>query len=818
MKKKRQEIREDTIDFRAILSKFISKWYWFTIALVIGYFLAKAYIKFYTEPIYKVSASILAKDESGSIKGFNISGGMSASSSKNLGNEMAIIKSFDMIWRVMGQLDFGISYYHQGKITTKEFYNNAPYRVVLDSSSYQISNVPFFITFLGGNKFRLTANYYNQPSYDLKSSKQVDELNTLQINEILEFGQPFKRNNLAFTVYITNPYFVQNDTKLYFTINDRTNLTLYYKSKLNIIQLTKDASVLDLVTTGPLLNKDIEFINKVCEVYVQYGLEEKNSQATKTIKFIDEQLESISNYLKNADQQMETFRTKNKIADVDKSTKLAYTKLEGLESQKSTILLNIKYYRYILDYIQSNKDLKSIVAPSAIGIGDPLLSTLISQLISLKTERVAIEATTTKKNPVLQTLDDKINNIKQTLEENLRNIINGTELSLKDLNTRISEIEAKLELLPQTERLYLEVQRKYTLNDNLYTYLLEKRAEAAISKSSSSPDARILDRARAQTSPVIAPKTNLIFTACFMIAFLVPLVLIIILDFLNSKIMSKKDLEAITDLPILGIIGHSQVKSNLAVLDKPKSGIAEAFRSIRINMNYLAPDKNKKIIAITSSISGEGKTFCSINLASILAISGHKTILIGADLRKPKIFDDFGFNNLKGVSTFLAGKAKIEEIINKAKFDNLDVMLAGPVPPNPAELLNSPRMDKLMAQLLEMYDYVVIDTPPIGLVADCFMIMKYSDINIYIVRHGYTEARLLEKVDSMFEEGKISNMSIIINDLVNKDAKYGYGYEYGYGYYSGYGYYEEDNDDFTKTLKNILNKFKFGKKSSKNID
>lgn len=809
MKKKRQEIREDTIDFRALLSKFLSKWYWFVIAGVFAYALAKAYIRFYTEPVYRISASMLAKDESAAIKGFSTA----MSTSKNLGNEMAILKSFDMVWRVMGELDFGVSYFHKGKIRTKELYYDSPFRVVIDSSSYQIVNSPFFITFLGGNKFRLQTTINSNSAYDVYSNKSIESTTNVAINEVLEFGKPYKNTNISFTIFVQNPYFVQNETKVYFTLNDRTNLTLLYKSKLNIAQLSKDASLLDLSTSSPLLLKDIEFINKVCDVYVQYGLEEKNLQATKTIKFIDEQLESISNYLRNADEQMESFRTKNKIADVDKSTKLAYTKLEGLEAQKASIMLNIKYYHYILEYIQTNKDIKSIVAPSAIGIGDPLLSTLIAQLIALKSERVAIEANSTKKNPVLQNMDDKISNVKQTLEENLRNIISGTELTLKDLSTRIVEIEEKLELLPQTERLYMEVQRKYNLNDNLYTYLLEKRAEASISRASSTPDARILDKARPQTSPQIAPKTNLIFTSFFMIFLLIPLIVIIISDFLNNKIMSKANLESITDLPILGIIGHSKIKSNLAVLDKPKSGIAEAFRSIRINLNYLAPDKEKKIVAITSSISGEGKTFCSINLASILALSGYKTILIGADLRKPKIFDDFGFNNLKGISTYLAGKANVDDIINKAKFDNLDVMLAGPVPPNPAELLGSPRMDVLINELKQRYDYVVIDTPPIGLVADCFILMKYSDINIYIVRHGYTETRLLEKVDSMYEEGKISNMNIIINDLVDKDAKYGYGYEYGYGYYNGYGYYEEDDDSAVTLVKNFLKKFKIGKKS-----
>ncbi|TAH26700.1 MAG: polysaccharide biosynthesis tyrosine autokinase [Cytophagales bacterium] len=806
MKKKRQEIREDTIDFRALISKFIKKWYWFVIAIIIAYFSAIAYIKFYTEPVYRVSAYLLAKDESATIKGIGATS--SYGSSKNLSNEIAIIRSFDVVWKVMEELDFGISYYHKGKFNTKEFYHNSPIKVVLDSNSYQIANAPFYITFLGENKYKLESYINSNLAYDVKTDKSLESTTNIYINEIIEFGVPYKNKNIGFTVFVQNPYFVQNDTKLFFTINDRTNLTLIYKNKLNITQQSKESSLLELSTSGPLLQKDIEFINKTCETYVQYGLDEKTLQASKTINFIDEQLESISRYLKNADEQMESFRTKNKIADVDKSTKLAYTKLEGLETQKASIQLNIKYYHYILDYIQSNKDFKAIVAPSAIGIGDPLLSNLIGQLISLKTERIAIESSSTKKNPVLQNLDERISNVKQTLEENLKNIISGTELTLKDLNFRISEIEEKLEILPQTERLYLEVQRKYNLNDNLYTYLLEKRAEAAISRASSTPDARILDKARLQTSPQIAPKTNLIYTAFFMIILIIPIIIIIVNDFLNNKIMSKSDLESITDLPILGIIGHSKIKSNLAVYDKPKSGIAEAFRSIRINLNYLLPDKVKKVVTITSSISGEGKTFCSINLASILSLSGYKTILIGADLRKPKIFDDFGFNNLKGMSNYLAGRAQLEDIINTSKFDNLDVLLSGPVPPNPAELLNNQRMDTLIEELKLKYDYIVIDTPPIGLVADCFILMKYSDINIYIVRHGYTETRLLEKVDSMYEEGKISNMNIIINDLIDTDAKYGYGYEYGYGYYNGYGYYEEDNDSMLKKAKEWIQKLR----------
>jgi tyrosine-protein kinase Etk/Wzc len=805
VKKKREELKEDSIDFLGLLNKFISKWYYFAIGLILAYLGAKFYIFYYTQPIYRVSTTLLTKDQSNAIR---VLGGAGVGGERTLANEVGVIKSFDMIMKVIAELDFDVSYFHSGNVKTRELYKENPYKVVLDTSSFQISNVPFFITFLSQNKFRLEASINNANVYDVETNNIMFKSEYIQINEVLEFGKPYKNKNIAFTVFLRDPNFIQHESKLYFVINDRTSLTLAYKNKLSVNQPFKDATLLEMSTSGPILAKDLDFINKVADIYIQNGLEEKNKIWTNTINFIDEQLIDISSTMKLAEKEMQEMKGSLRGVNLDRSVDAAYTKLEAIENQKTEILLNHEYYYYILDYIRSNRDIKEISAPSAIGIGDPVLGALIGQLIGMKTERALLAKNAKPNNPYIISLDTKIKITTETLEENLKEIINGNELKLKDLNKRIYQIESNLETIPASERKFLEIQRRFKLNDNLYTYLLERRAEAGISKASNQPDAKVLDKARLMNSAQIAPKLNLIYTSAFMLGLIVPFVIILILDFLNNKVMSRQNLQSITDIPILGIVGHSDLKSNLIVLDKPKSGIAESFRSIRINLSYIAPELDKKVIAISSSISGEGKTFCSVNLASIIALSGKKTLLMGADLRKPKIYDDFGFTNIKGISTYLARKSNIDEIINKTKVDNLDVMLSGAVPPNPAELLGSPRLEEMINDLRNRYDYIIMDTPPIGLVADSFLLIKYSDINIYIVRHDYTETRLLEKIDGLYEDGKVKNLSIIINDLYAKDAKYGYGYEYGYGYYNGYGYYEEDSSAENNIIMKALNKIK----------
>jgi capsular exopolysaccharide synthesis family protein len=795
VKNKKEQAQEDSIDFKGILYKFFSRWYYFVIAGILAYGFAKIYIQ-YQEPIYRVSTTLLIKDESNAYKSL---GGLDMfNESKNLHNEIGLIRSFDMVMNAVMELDFDVSYYYMGNIRRTEFYNDSPFKIVLDSSSNQIINTPFYITILPNNKVKVVAEINGNQVYDFKTNKVVAHSERISLNETLISGQYYKDKNFGFTIYITNPYFVQKDSKLYFIVNDRNNLAQAYQNKLAVYPINKESSILGLAVSGPLVLKDIDFLNKLTEVYINKGLEEKNKITTNTINFIDSQLLEISSYLKNTEGDIETFRSENNIHDISNEVSLEFTKLGELEKEKASMLLNLKYYDYILQYIRTSKDIKDIVAPSAIGIPDPVLSSLIGQLIELKSERTIISLNTTDKNPYLKTLDNKIRNTTEMLLENLENIIKGTNISLKDQNERIYAIERNLRKLPKKERMLMDLQRKFNLNDHLYNFLLERRAEAGITKASNKADNKILDRASMLNSYQIEPKADLIFTSSLMLGLVIPFLIIIISDFLNDKILSREELEKITNIPVLGVIGHSDKGKNVVVSENPKSPISEMFRSVRANLQYLASDKSKKVIGITSSISGEGKTFCSVNLAAIIATTGKKTLLIGTDLRKPKIFNDFGLSNKEGLSTYLSNQHTLEEIIFSTKVENLDVITAGPVPPNPSELLGTEKVPAMIELLKKSYDYIIIDSAPLGMISDYLVIQENIDIHIYVVRHNYTNRRHLVKINDLYDSEKIKNISILINDIKGMVG----GYYYGYG--SNYGYYDDNVKDRFSTIKKIL--------------
>jgi capsular exopolysaccharide synthesis family protein len=320
--------------------------------------------------------------------------------------------------------------------------------------------------------------------------------------------------------------------------------------------------------------------------------------------------------------------------------------------------------------------------------------------------------------------------------------------------------------------------------------LLEKRAEASITKASNISDHKIIDSPRLESKLPIKPNTTLIYVISVMLGIFLPTFGISVFFLFNNKILDKKDIDQITSIPLLGKIMHNDSGYNLVNANSPKSGIAESFRSIRTNIQYLASDKKEKVIGITSSVGGEGKTFVAMNLASIFSITGGKTVLIGADMRKPKIFNDFNLSNDKGLSSYLSNQNTKDEVIQKTNFENLDIILSGPIPPNPSELLSLEKMKDFIEELKKTYQHIIIDTPPIGLVTDGLILMKHCDVNIYVVRQNFTTKDMLNNFNETVIQNDVVNMNLIINDISNDRTSYGYGYGYGNTY--GYGYYTED--------------------------
>ena len=767
---------ENNIDFTSIFYKVLSYWPFFILSVGLCFTIAKVHLHF-AIPVYKAATTILIDIN----KPVGLEEMSLFSESKSIGNEMALIEAYDMVDKTISKLDFDISYHHIGDVNDIELYHDTQFRIKLDSGEqHYFSRI--YIDFETPTTFKL----------------RIGEKNV--INEIFTINKPIHKHGFNFTVVAdSNATYFHPDYQVYFIINKREYLVHQYARALKILRAGKEApGILELSMTGLVPQKIILFLNEHAQTYIQNGVDEKNATAINTIKFIDDQLEQVSFSLNSAETDLESFRKIHKVMDISASAEILKDNLDELEKERSMEQLKSKYYDYLYTYLKQDKDLNEVIAPHVMGIDDPLLTGLIGELSALNNERNIITRSSTPKNPYLKELDGKIYHTKQSVLENIRNIISTAKITLNDINQRIAKYEQQLSFLPKNERTLVDIQRRFNLNDNIYNYLLQKRAEAGIAKASTIAACKIVNTAKSFNVSPISPNGNLITSLALLIGFMIPIGFIVARELLNDKIMTRDDVVTNTDIPILGIIGHNMHEdTTLTVVNKPKSAIAEAFRSIRINLQYLSADRPHKVVLITSSISGEGKSFFSANFACIMASLGKKTLLIGADLRKPKVFSELGVNNQIGLSTYLINNATLNEVIFKSSVENLDVLPAGPIPPNPSELLSGNRIEELFKILDNEYDYIIIDTPPIGLIADGFILMKYSHINLYIIRHAITQKKWLEKINILYEEKKIDNLAIVVNDLKESGP-----YDYGYGYGYGYGYYEGDDK------KKKVNRFK----------
>ena len=423
-------------------------------------------------------------------------------------------------------------------------------------------------------------------------------------------------------------------------------------------------------------------------------------------------------------------------------------------------------------------------------------------------ERSILSMSAEKGNPAFELVNAKIQNALDAMQESIKEIIHASTLKLNEIQQEEDTIESEIQKLPITERRLLGIQRDFKLNDDIYTFLLQKRADAAISKASNVADNKVIDQASAEDAIPISPQRSKNRMIALVLGILIPLSIMVIVEFFNDKIIDVKDIEKLTKVPILGSVGHNEKMSDLPVAESPKSTIAESFRALRTNLQYVMRNKEQKVICITSTISGEGKTFCAVNLAAIMAQGNRKTLLLSFDLRKPKIHHIFNLNNEAGISTYLIGKSTYEEIITKTNVENLYVTTAGPVPPNPAELLDTVKMEEFMERVRKDFDVILMDTPPIAIVTDAVLLTRFSDGNIFVVRHNFSTKDVLNLVDDLSVKRGV-NIGILVND-VKYNSYYGYGKKYSYSY--GYGnVYSDYYGDYRKqTFKEKLIRNLFG--------
>ena len=781
---------QESFDIKAIFFRYVGFWPYFVLSVALALTMAFLFNR-YAIPRYNINATLLIKDTKTGASGANdfLEGFQLLRTSRNLENEIGIMRSYSMAEATVRQLDFGVSYFRDGNVRTSEIYREAPIRVEIDSTHQQLLGITFEVEPLNNQEFIIKIIQEKSFLDDLLSQLHWGEEPPPPFkNGSYRFGQFLEGPQYRFKILLTQG-FQGRQMPIQFLMNSYEGLAWSYTGRVFVGTLNKGASILSLNMQTSVPAKDAVYLNQFMQTYIQAGLDEKNLIAKNTIRFINEQLNGVSDSLVSVEDRLQQFRTANKAIDLSAASTEVFQRLIELEKQRSVEEIKVRYYENLIAYVNKTRDFKDVVAPAVLGIEDNLTSAFISQLVDLYTKRNSLGFSAKERNFAIAEIDSQIQSLTQQLLENIRNVIGLSRSLMDNTQKRIRQAEAEIGKLPKTERDLVNIKRKFSLNENLYVYLLQKRAEAGIARASNLPDSKVVDFA--SVSAAVYPNKSGNYRNAFLIGLLLPGLIIFAIGYLNDTITTREELVKLTNVPILGVVTHSNKPTNLVVANNPKSAVSETFRSLRSNLKYLASGQDRKCILITSGISGEGKTFCSINLASVLSLSEKKTLLVGVDLRKPRIFDDFGFSNELGLSNYLIGQASREEIIQATRSPFLDVITAGPIAPNPSELLMNGKFEGLIATLRSEYEYIVLDSPPLGLVADTFELMRFSDVLLYVVRQRYTKRASLQTLTDLYNKGVVKNVSIVLNDFMTQ-AGYGYGNGYGYGY--GYGYYEEDGD------------------------
>ena len=769
--------QDSLIDLQLMLQKLRQYWYLFFLSVPLALLVAFAVTR-YTTPLYDVSTTVLIKQPTDpSNASINLLYGQELfTNEKNLNNEAIMLKSNDLVKETIQHLDFGISYFAEGNIKFSEIYGESPVRVLLDSSS---TNIPYgtLIKFerADTNTFRLSAN---------GASLQPE-----QADKTYAFGRLIDINGFRFVVQLLNlNQFTSQD--LFFQINDTGSLVNRYRSSLAISTIP-ETSILEISAVGDNTRKAIAFLNQHVQTYILQSLEEKNGTALNTINFIDEQLQQISDSLSLVEGRLENFKRANTGLTMSEEGTQANSEVQDLEREKAALLLNAKYFDYLKNYIAAGDITKSVIAPSSFGVTDPVLNQLIQQLVEVQLQLTSLSAQQTQ-NPLvvteIETSKTRIRNLLAGIAENLDNLKRVNQISISDINARIGRMLGALHQLPAAERQLINLNRMHELSEGLYVFLMQKRAEAGITTAATTPDAKLVNAAAVKAMITPKPKQN--YLIALFLGLLLPAGFIFLKDLLNNKVTSTEDIARLTTLPLLGMVGHNKKEQTGLMDQSPKSALAEAFRTVRSNLRFMTsvtPGQGK-IFVVTSSISGEGKTFSAKNLAYIFSISGERTLLVNADMRKPNNNTDFGVSSGLGLSNYLAGYTSLDEVVHHTLQENLHILPSGDIPPNPSELLLSKRMDDLVRELKSRYDYILLDTPPVGLLSDGLELMQLADANIFMVRQGYTFKSFLNNIQQQYETGKVRNTAILFNDVDFTKLNYRYGYGYGYGY----GYYAED--------------------------
>lgn len=768
---------QDTIDLQAIFRKVLRMWWLFAITITIALAVGVAKVKT-TPKSYRVK-SVLRMSEGkrsnfGSGKQEFIKGTGYLQNDAELTDEIAMISSVTNMTKTLKKLNFAVSYYARKDFMNSELYERTPFVVQLDSSDLQICGTAVNVkldTVAGTYRVKVRSKYV--ALYDMRTDKVSDKfLTKLDIDRTFKLGEECNEQYLRFKLEIPKGRQVNSTTEYLFVLNSLDELVRQWQGATAVEPMSDVSNIVVLSTAGEVIDKQVKFLDMLMSTYVEGEREKNNQKGKATIAFIDEALKQSGQNLQRASTEVQSANAGT--TDASSQSGAINQELFRQQDQEGRIQSQLMSLQGLIATMSAdNGGTPNTVAASDINA--PSLNTVIDKynadVARLRSEELNVRIATAPIIALRRTVQTERDQIIQSAQV----LVTQTQNELASVRQRIGQLRGQLYALPGQAARSRMVMQSYTLTESIHNYLMEKSYEAQIAVNSDQVDKTIVDPARPETMSPIAPDKKTILGGAFMLGLVLPLLFILIRDFFNDKIADIDELKRLSSVPILATIPSTKRKRITA--DDPKSLLAESFRTARINLQFLNADAPRQVVGITSSTSGEGKTFCSINLATVMAMSGRRTLIIDADMRRPRVHEALEIPNGVGLSTYLIGECDLNSAIRPTDQPGLDVMTAGPIPPNPLELMESLRTTELFNTARGRYDQIIVDASPMGLVSEFKILLGLLDVTLYVVRQGHTSRNMLRGLNELHKAGKMPHTDLLFNDVKSdNNNSYGYGY------------------------------------------
>jgi capsular exopolysaccharide synthesis family protein len=761
-----------------LLFKYLKHWPWFVATCVIGILLG--YFIFKNSPdTYEITSRLLVKSEESelnSVLAFNNSGADTRSGS-TIEKQIGILQSYSLYRKALSNLGWDYSWYQKRLLHYDDLYGNEPFELIVPPNAINAKGGEIEVTVINDTE------YHIQVTGESYLNGYAQEIN---INENLKFGEPFTNEFYNFTLNQRNGKV--GETYLLF-FNNIDALTNNYMNKTKIFTEQENSNIITISIAGNVRQKEADFINELTHVFIEFGMETRFSRSQSSEEFIDSQLDRLKNTLSSSEERFSDYRRNNQVMNLGQEAQSVYTRMEEIEQEQYLTQLQLDYYTDLQQYLDDADRIQEVVNPSVVGISDSNLSEMLSRLMDLYSRKEVLSYSVQENNPALLILEKEIKSIRDGLAETVKNQLAATQSKMESLQERYSEIQARLRRLPETEKNLISIQREFELNNEIYTYMLQKKTEASISKASIVPEIQIIDKAIIEASKKTGPNMLINMAIGLMGGGIIPFVIITLLILFNSKIEIIQEVEKGSKIPVLeGIMKH-KFKASLPVIQHPRSGIAESFRGLKTNINTLVEGSGPKVVSINSLIPGEGKSFISANLSVVLSKTNKKVLLIGADLHKPTLHKFLNVKESVGLRDFLNDEKTLDEIISTTAIPNLHFIQTGNNHDNPSDLLDGLKFEKLIEHTRQLFDYVIIDNAPLLLIPDAILTSQFADISLFILRINYSHKNQIKQINKIVDFNKIELSAIVMNDT--SESGYGYGYGYRKKYWKkGYGEYK----------------------------